>query len=203
MSRIGRKSKKELVQLFEKGSRRDHLQVLANGSIAALSAFLLASTGDAHWIAAIAGALATVNADTWATELGVLARKAPRLITTGAPALPGTSGAVTPEGFLATLLGAALIAATTAVGTKEAALLLSVTVSGTIGTIVDSLLGASIQGMYFCPGCEKNTERHPVHTCGTATILVRGWTWMTNDMVNFLSSTLGAALSLMLWLWIS
>lgn len=203
MSRVGRTSKKEFVQLFEKGSRRDHFQVLANGGIATLGVLLLEVTGDAHWIAAIAGALATVNADTWATELGVLAKKAPRLITTGAPAIPGTSGAVTPEGFLAALLGAALIAAATAAGTREATLLLSVTLAGTIGAIGDSLLGASIQGMYFCPGCEKNTERHPVHTCGTGTILVRGWPWMTNDMVNFLSSILGAFLSLMLWLWLS
>ena len=55
------------------------------------------------------GALATVNADTWATELGVLARSRPRLMTNGQTVPVGTSGGVTAEGTLAALAGALFI----------------------------------------------------------------------------------------------
>jgi uncharacterized membrane protein len=52
-------------------------------------------------------------------------------------------------------------------------------------------LGATIQAIYHCPHCNKETERHPIHTCGTATSHFRGWKWLNNDLVNFLASLVG------------
>jgi hypothetical protein len=39
--------------------------------------------------------------------------------------------------------------------------------------------------MYFCPADQKETEKHPLHTCGTETVQIRGWKWLDNDWVNF------------------
>ena len=60
-------------------------------------------------LGAFAGVMATVTADTWATELGVLSTHAPRSITTMRPVAPGTSGGVTLLVLLASALGALLI----------------------------------------------------------------------------------------------
>ena len=49
---------------------------------------------------------------------------------------------------------------------------------------MDSLLGATVQVIYTCPACGKETERHPLHACGTQTVYKRGWRWMNNDAVN-------------------
>jgi hypothetical protein len=45
--------------------------------------------------------------------------------------------------------------------------------------------------MYYCPVCEKETERR-LHNCGTRTRLLRGHEWMNNDVVNFLATAAGA-----------
>ena len=65
-------------------------------------------------------------------------------------------------------------------------------VGGVAGTTLDSLLGATVQGIYYCPACQKETERHPRHSCGAETTRVRGLDWLRNDGVNLIASTLGA-----------
>ncbi len=195
--RAGRK--RSVVAGFAKGARRDLGQVLANGSVPALLSILLGLTGAELWLAALAGALAAVNADTWATEVGVLARRLPRLITTGAEVPPGTSGGVTSLGMGAAVLGALMIAAVGALASGDLRLLLPVTAAGFLGALFDSLFGASVQAMYVCTQCGEPTERHPQHHCGGQTRPLRGWRWLGNDGVNFLAAVLGAAAGAALW----
>ena len=71
--------------------------------------------------------------------------------------------------------------------------------AGLAGSLVDSLLGATVQGIYWCDGCQKETERR-VHTCGEATKPLRGWRWLNNDLVNFVSSVAGGLLAAVLGL---
>ena len=66
------------------------------------------------------------------------------------------------------------------------------------GSIFDSLLGATVQAIYFCPKDQKETERHPLHTCGAETVQIRGWSWLGNDWVNFGCGAMGAVLALVL-----
>ncbi len=193
-----------LAEKFAKGHRRDLGQALANGGVAALlavlSRFVVLPAG--IWFAACAGAMAAVNADTWATELGVLSSRPPRLITTGRRVEVGASGGVTWLGSGASLGGALLIGLLGGTGWLVLhrdcgqAVILSVaaTVGGLVGSLADSLLGATVQAIYWCDVCGKETERK-VHRCGTETRLMRGWPWLGNDVVNFVASAVGASVA--------
>jgi len=199
LSRLFQGRKTALSEKFSKGSRRDWGQVLANGGLGTALVVVHAGMPERAWPwLAYAGAMAAVNADTWATELGVFSRTPPRLLTSGKIVDWGASGGVTWLGYLASLAGAGLVGALAIPFTPETTplLLLGLVVLGGVGgSTFDSLLGATIQGIYYCPSCQKETERHPTHTCNTATIQVRGWRWLNNDWVNFLSSTVGALLT--------
>jgi uncharacterized protein (TIGR00297 family) len=200
LSRVGGAKKRKVAAAFAKGGRRDHEQVIANGALGALLSVGFGLTGDPVWLAGLTGALAAVNADTWATELGVLARQAPRLVTTGVRVEAGTSGAVTVLGGAAALGGALLISMPAAVTERAPALVLIAAASGVVGSLFDSLLGATVQAIYTCPACAKETERHPVHSCGTPTVPLRGWRWLDNDGVNFGASLVGAIASAGAWM---
>jgi uncharacterized membrane protein len=158
------------------------------------------------------GALAAATADTWATEIGVLSRTSPRLITTWRKVKAGTSGGVTKLGSAAALLGAGLLWFTTGaivaitdidpIGTPDTYsqinywVLLVVALAGGIGgMLVDSLLGATVQAQYACPTCNKPTESR-VHRCGSRTMLVRGVHWINNDVVNIVGTLVGALVGL-------
>jgi uncharacterized protein (TIGR00297 family) len=206
--------KEEVAKHFDKGTRRDIWQAMANGGPGALIAVAHALWPGEPWWFAYVGAMATVNADTWATEIGVLSRRAPILVTTLRPVPAGTSGGVTPVGTAAALAGAAFIGAVGAVflaieralvGGSFAAALWTVPVAaaaGLGGSLLDSVIGATVQKMYRCPACGQDTEQVRHRACGGATTRhVRGLTWMNNDAVNFTSALLGAAAGALLgWL---
>lgn len=204
LSKAFGKQKAHLVDKYAKGSRRNWEQVLANGGMGALLALGNSLLGEAHWVfIAFAGAMAAVNADTWATELGILSKKPPRLITNGQIVEKGTSGAISGTGNIAVLGGAGLIGLTAGLVSPHANFLLVVAATllgGTTGALFDSWLGASWQAIFYCPTCEKQTERHPRHTCQSHTVHQRGWRWMNNEVVNFLCSAVGAGVAVGVWL---
>ncbi len=186
---------------FSKGSERDILQVAANGGVATLlalgygisSSSIVRRACEAGYV----GAFATATADTWATELGTLSNQPPRLITTGKRIAPGTSGGITPLGTGVAAIGATALGLFYALLQRQRYITLSLIglISGLAGSLFDSLLGATVQAMYYCPVCKKETERH-IHNCGTQTIPLRGISWMNNDVVNFLATTFGAGVAM-------
>ncbi|MCC7128768.1 MAG: hypothetical protein B6D39_01615 [Anaerolineae bacterium UTCFX2] len=204
LSRLAGRRKQTLSEKFSKGSQRDWGQVLANGGLGAVLAILHALLPGETWLwAAYAGAMAAVNADTWATELGVLNPQPPRLITTWQPMEYGASGAISLLGSLAAMSGAALVGLLAMIfgsSPDPAALFLAAVLGGTAGAFLDSLLGATLQAIYWCPVCEKETERHPVHLCGSPTHQIRGWSWLDNDWVNFIASLFGALICALIYM---
>jgi uncharacterized protein (TIGR00297 family) len=188
---------------FAKGGRRDLWQALANGGLAALCAVAYALLGQpVALLAAFAGLIATVTADTWATELGVLSPHRPRLITSGRPVEPGTSGGITLVGTAAAGAGALLIGLVLwlllLLEQRDAGwwIVVAALFGGLGGAMADSLLGATVQAIFAYPD-GRETERR-VARDGSPTTFVRGWPWLNNDLVNLLSSLLGAALAVAL-----
>ena len=217
LSKMFRKRKAGVDEKFAKGSQRDAGQVFANGGVAAclaLTWFVTRLVGpesaENDWIwMAFAGSLAAATADTWGTELGVLSRRRPVLITTFKPVDPGTSGGISLMGALSALAGAALIAGLAVLMGKVGWIkglevngwiqFMVITFAGFAGSLVDSLLGATKQAIFFCPSCQKDTEKHPLHTCGMHTDLKRGWPWLNNDWVNVSCVLAGAILAILLF----
>ncbi len=203
LSRAFKKRKQGLDEQYSKGHERDAGQVFGNGGIAALFTLLHGLFPAALWPwLGFAAALAAVNADTWATELGVLSPHPPRMINNLSKQVEkGTSGGISLVGTLAALAGSALIALLAVLLPTEHWSLITdywllITASGLAGSLFDSILGATVQAIYFCPKDHKETERHPLHTCGTETVHLRGWKWLTNDWVNFACGAMGAVIAL-------
>jgi len=147
-------------------------QVAANGGVAALAALVHGLNGSALAFGAAAGAVAAATADTWATEVGRWSPTPPRLITTGVDVPPGASGGITPAGTAASAAGAVVIgvvAAWLAGGTSSLGFPLAVAIGGITGSILDSVLGATLEGRLR---------------------------WLNNSAVNLLATAWGAGVVL-------
>lgn len=206
LSHFKEREKASVAEKFEKGHRRDLGQVFANGGLGAFIAVLSAIAPADYWFFLFIGVMATVTADTWATELGTLSKAAPRLITSGRAVEVGTSGGVSPLGTGVSFVGGLLIGLTAGLLAPLAGLLpwtatlpvaLIGAFSGAAGSLIDSLMGATIQQIFYCDTCQKETERK-LHRCGTSTRPLRGWSWMNNDLVNLISSLGGGAVAALL-----
>ena len=188
LSRLGQSRKAAGPLAQAKGARRDAWQVLANGGVATACIAIGKR-------AAFVGSLAAAGADTWATELGMLAGRQPRLITTLRPVAAGTSGGITPEGLAASLGGALVVGLAWWLAGGRGAGVRVALVAGASGSLVDSVLGATLQALYRCQACGAATEE-PRHTrCAQPAGLVRGHVWITNDTVNAVATLTGAAVA--------
>ncbi|CAG8117970.1 unnamed protein product [Penicillium salamii] len=150
---------------------RNHIQVLANSVVATVLSIahtiVLSRTGSESCfsfgqntadilVVGIVANYAAVAADTFSSELGILSKSKPRLITslTLREVPPGTNGGVTATGLGAGLLGSFIVSATSAAvlpfcagaGIKERALwTVAMTAWGTLGSVLDSVLGGILQ----------------------------------------------------------
>ncbi|KAF2266768.1 hypothetical protein CC78DRAFT_531219 [Lojkania enalia] len=151
---------------------RNHVQVLANSLVASILILLhtwqLRQDGS-YWdeglcfgkrgsdilVVGIVVNYAAVAADTFSSELGILSKKKPRLITAPWKIVPpGTNGGVTLTGLEAGLLGAFILTITSTLmipfckswsWDQIAQYTAALTLAGFSGTLLDSLLGAVFQ----------------------------------------------------------
>lgn len=195
--------KQGLEEKYSKNHKRDAGQVLGNGGIAVLFAasHLFFPNESWPWLG-FSASLAAVNADTWATEVGVLNPNPPRMITNLKKVVEsGASGAISLVGTLASVGGAASIGALASLlGAQPASISMGIciTIAGLAGSLFDSFLGATVQAIYFCPKDNKETEQYPTHSCGTPTAQIRGWSWLDNDRVNIACGAFGVVTYLLI-----
>ena len=197
LSKIGKTRKVQLDAVFEKSSRRDIGQVLANGGLAGLTVVLYNYFPSPVWYFLYLGALAAVNSDTWATEIGVFSRTLPRSIKNFKKVSPGTSGGITPLGTFSALLGSFVIVLSgwLVAGPGFRLSILQplfwiIAAGGFSASLVDSLLGATVQAQFRCPLCGKTTEKQS-HCQSRETKHVSGFRGWNNDWVNGICSFSG------------
>ncbi|XP_050419993.1 transmembrane protein 19 [Adelges cooleyi] len=207
------KVKKQLEPDFKEGGQRNWVQVLCNGGMAtqlALLYILDVGCGELpidfdlkyrpSWLSiGILGAFASCNGDTWASELAtVLDKGLPILITTGKPVPKGTNGAVTPIGLFLSLLGGLAVgianylmliyivdADLLARSPPQWPLMVVGAFAGLIGSIVDSILGATLQ----YSGVNSKTGVI-VEQPGKDVIHISGRRILDNHSVNLISSVI-------------
>ena len=144
LTRLGYRSKQGRGIAQSRGGRRGARNALANCGVAVACAFLATLTSSEVFAASFVASLGAAFADTAESEMGQLARRAPRVITTLRKAMPGTDGAVSMPGTLAGIAAAVLTAFLgLAVGLlAEPGAALVVASAAFLGTVADSLVGA-------------------------------------------------------------
>lgn len=104
--------------------------------------------------------LSAAFADTLSSEIGVLSREQPVMITTLKPVPAGTDGGVSLLGFLASALGGLIFAVLGFVISGNVFFATILFAAGVLGSVVDSFAGATLQQ----------------------------WGYLDNNLVNFVSS---------------
>lgn len=186
-------------QLHSKTGCRDAVQVFCNVFVGTLMIFFGTVLHRKGFILGFAGAMAASLADSMASELGVLSRQQPRDILSWKPVSKGLSGGVTLLGFLASFLGAFLIALVFTLCSKDFSVisLIDITLAGFFAALCDSIFGSAFQVKYRCPICNQLTEK--TQHCGTPGIPERGFPFITNDTVNLINNIIGAISALLLF----
>jgi len=201
LSKTGKQWKQKFADTFQKGGQRDIGQVLANGGVAGVIVLLWNYFPGDAWYFAFIGAVAAVTADTWATEIGVFSKRSPRSILNLKQVAPGTSGGISILGIAGALMGSFVIVFIGRLVTtryqhmeQRESLFVALILSGLAGSLVDSLLGATLQAQYQCPACGKQTEKK-IHCGNHATTLVSGFQRFDNDVVNAVCALFGAMIA--------
>ena len=183
--------KRNIEEKLAKGSIRDWRQVAANGGAAALFSIIYFLNNDDLWLIAFAVSIASANSDTWASEIGTLSKRKPFSIRTFQRMEKGTSGAVSLLGSCAAILGAFLISLFCfwlfQLNVSDSIIIF---LFGFIGNMIDTLFGAFYQQLYVCKKCGIETEKQ--FHCHLETQRIKGFRFVDNDMVNFLSGLLAA-----------
>ncbi len=177
--------KKKTSGIHHKSGKRDIVQVLANSLIAIILAFIYYFTKNEIYYIAVFIAFACFNADTWASELGIISKKDNIYILGFKKVQKGISGAVTLYGLVCSLIGSFLVALIYLVIHADIKTVLIITLFGFIGSFFDSIMGQLFQVLYFDKELNKLTEKK--YNGEKENEIVKGFEIINNDAVNFIA----------------
>ncbi|RUS14054.1 integral membrane protein DUF92-domain-containing protein [Endogone sp. FLAS-F59071] len=199
--------KRQLEDGYVESGQRDMWQVLSNSLTAAIALIIyrawfgngeLACFEDERAARALVwayvGHYAACNGDTWSSELGILNSGNPYLITTLRRVPPGTNGGVSPLGLAASLAGglviglsgAAVLAIETACSGFSWGIVAVGVTSGVGGSLLDSLLGATVEQSLYSPNSGKIISSHS--TPQGKVEVVSGMNLLSGNQINLVSS---------------
>ncbi|KAH7923580.1 hypothetical protein BV22DRAFT_1015152 [Leucogyrophana mollusca] len=151
------------------------------------------------------GHFACCLGDTLASELGILSRSSPILITTLKSVPPGTNGGISLGGTLASIAGGLIMGLTLfvslIVGNRTCRgewvdILVPLatwgTAAGGLGSLLDSLMGATIQRTRYSVETKKVLQDESAPAPNDAIKVISGLNLLTNNQVNLISSTVTA-----------
>ncbi|MCP4580371.1 MAG: DUF92 domain-containing protein [candidate division Zixibacteria bacterium] len=200
LSMLKSDTKLKSLKAVEKAGPRDVWQVMANGGVGTACVLIWFVTDQPIYIYLYVAAMCASTADTWATEIGTLYSANPVSIVSFKRVLSGQSGGVSVVGTAASMMGALTTAVVSYLVINDGNwhIWLICGLAGFAGSLVDSILGATIQAQYRCPVCESVTERKS--HCKQEGILKKGAKIINNDMVNLVSNLAAvvAALSMIM-----
>ncbi|KAL8059200.1 hypothetical protein ABFX02_03G070200 [Erythranthe guttata] len=215
-TKFGEDKKQKVDADFKEGGQRNWIQVIYNsgiGTILVLTVWTVAGSEDyclnskessllTFLIGGIIGQYCCCNGDTWSSELGILSDDQPRLITTFKPVRKGTNGGVTKAGLVAAAAGGSVIGVTfvalgfvttncsSDIALKQLLLIPISALSGLCGSVIDSLLGATLQYSGFCSVRDKVVGKP-----GPTVKRISGLSILDNNGVNLVSVLLTTVLT--------
>uniref|UniRef100_A0A7N0U701 Transmembrane protein 19 n=1 Tax=Kalanchoe fedtschenkoi TaxID=63787 RepID=A0A7N0U701_KALFE len=216
LAKVGQEKKRLVYADFMEGGQRNWIQVLSNSCIATILVVALwdltggsglcldsvKSPSITSLVGGIIGHYSCCSGDTWSSEFGVLSDTQPRLITNSKRVQKGTNGGVTKAGLVAaagagTLIGLTFITVgvlskeCTHVATWKQLLVIPLAaLAGLCGSVIDSLLGATLQFSGFC-SVRKKVVSKPAPTVKR----ISGRRILDNNAVNFAATFLTSLLT--------
>ncbi|KAI3754274.1 hypothetical protein L1987_54054 [Smallanthus sonchifolius] len=216
LTKLGEDRKRSVDADFKAGGQRNWIQVFSNSGIATVlviafwklksSQDICLDSRESYIITSIVGGIighySCSNGDTWSSELGVLSDEQPRLITTFKVVRRGTNGGVTKAGLQAAAAAGAVIGLAFVLPgiftkscrndafVKQLLVIPLSALAGLTGSLIDSLLGATLQFSGFC-----SVRNKVVSKPGPTVKRISGLSILDNNAVNVVSILLTSMLT--------
>lgn len=198
VSLIGKVLKNDVSSVVKKTKSKDFIEIFVNGVWPVVSILLFALTENHIFFVISLITMSEGFVDSLASDIGTLSKKEPYDLIRRKIVPKGLSGGVTFLGSMSSFIGSICFA----VAIKYicelnyySILLIAIIIYS--GSIVDSILGSTIQVKFHCNVCGSITEKE-VH-CEKETSVISGCKWINNDVVNCLSGFFVFLLSMILF----
>ena len=169
--------------------KRNIIQVYANGGIGLLiCCFNYFNPTDMNYYLFLCSISAAIS-DTWATEIGKFSKSDPVSIINFKKVNKGYSGGITFLGLLGSILGPTLLTFSCWLSYHfSLKLFLLIIIIGFLGSILDSIIGATLQVKY------KNELGELVEVKEKGSEIISGFELIDNNMVNFINTLISPIL---------